>query len=643
ATVSENICKNVTNYVKVSYQDPKDVLVNQEPKEENMRNFSITNSTTIQLRAITANISVSINNISLFTGETKTIYINITNTGEDVYNVYIKDILPQGIQNLTPAEIVYSTIAKGETKTFAINVTATTCFDSNLGNNKVYIEWSDSCLCERLNISTESEILPVTRLIVNKISNTSVVKTGENVLFTINVTNPSLCNVTYNLTDVLPLELLTNDTISFTNEIINPGETKIYLINATANSEETINITNVAKLTYITLSYNNDTGAVEEIKVEEISNVTITIIGECKLKITKNVTPEILYCGNYARFDIEISNLCNYTAYDINVYDILPQELDVAQNSTISKYIDELQPNESVIWTIYAKIKEDVQKNVTNRVIASYVKFDGGEWKEQNISASATLYLDCTKEIGCGAILNVTVISNTTIANYGDVIKFTINVSNIGTHTSYNTNVKYVLPDGFENLTPIEINVGNLNPGESQTVEILVRVTTNETKIVTNTFNTSWRDEYYGTDNSTISNIDTYVNFNLTYLAGKVFDDINANGVYDIDEKGIPNITVYLLIGGNVLATVTDVNGDYAFMIYIGNNQQILANVSVQQISDRYNTTPMIVEIIINSTENKTINFGFKKYNNTGNVTVITFYDKNLNGIQESYEVRQKN
>jgi uncharacterized protein (DUF2141 family) len=53
---------------------------------------------------------------------------------------------------------------------------------------------------------------------------------------------------------------------------------------------------------------------------------------------------------------------------------------------------------------------------------------------------------------------------------------------------------------------------------------------------------------------------------NLVDLSGRVFDDANNNGVQDVDELGIPGVTVDLFGATGLLKTrTTDANGDYDF------------------------------------------------------------------------------
>ncbi|PKP58682.1 MAG: hypothetical protein CVT88_06900, partial [Candidatus Altiarchaeales archaeon HGW-Altiarchaeales-1] len=97
-------------------------------------------------------------------------------------------------------------------------------------------------------------------LTIIKTADKDVIKNGENVTFTINITNPSLtCEAIYNLTDTLPAELTTSDTTSWTNVSIAPNTTQTYTITSAANTTDCLNVTNIANLTY-----ENNTGIVNK-------------------------------------------------------------------------------------------------------------------------------------------------------------------------------------------------------------------------------------------------------------------------------------------------------------------------------------------------------------------------------------------
>lgn len=53
------------------------------------------------------------------------------------------------------------------------------------------------------------------------------------------------------------------------------------------------------------------------------------------------------------------------------------------------------------------------------------------------------------------------------------------------------------------------------------------------------------------------------------YISGKIYFDLNENGVYDVGEPGIPNEIVTIQPSGSIVRT--DINGDYSFAVMNGN------------------------------------------------------------------------
>ena len=74
-------------------------------------------------------------------------------------------------------------------------------------------------------------------------------------------------------------------------------------------------------------------------------------------------------------------------------------------------------------------------------------------------------------------------------------------------------------------------------------------------------------DGSHGTDPDTDNNSDSDIN-QLARLGDFVWYDINNNGLQDVDEPGIPNVTLELVLGGSVVDTFeTDASGVYTFYV----------------------------------------------------------------------------
>lgn len=114
----------------------------------------------------------------------------------------------------------------------------------------------------------------------------------------------------------------------------------------------------------------------------------------------------------------------------------------------------------------------------------------------------------------------------------------------------------------------------------------------------------------------TAGQILTTANFGLRQLPGTiagstVFIDQNGNGVQDANEPGIPGVTITLLdTNGNVVATtVTDANGNYAFLGLPPGDY----TVRISPPPGFTLTTPTTVNVTLTAAQNATnINFGLR-------------------------------
>ncbi|PIN66860.1 MAG: hypothetical protein COV98_06000, partial [Candidatus Altarchaeum sp. CG12_big_fil_rev_8_21_14_0_65_33_22] len=420
-----------------------------------------------------------------------------------------------------------------------------------------------------------------------------------NVTFTVNVTNPSLtCSAIYNLTDTLPAELTTTDTTEWINVNIAPNTTQTYTITAAANTTDCMNISNIANLTY-----ENNTGT-----VNKDANASVNILCKCDIIILKNGTPSAASCGENVTYTITIINPCDYTAYSISLQDFVPEPI-IAKSSTTQK-ISKLVPNSTYIWTIDTTVRaKELQECVVNVVNMTYWVFEKGNWTQRNGTANATTCLNCTDV--CASTLNVNKTANVSMASYGDIVKFTINITNIGNHVATNVIINDILPPELQNLTETNILISELQPGQTTAIEILAKVISNNTKNITNIANVEWFDAYTKATYNRSANAAVEINTRLinVLISGTVFNDTNSNGVQDAGENGISGVSV----SADGMTAITDENGNYKFIISIPYNTSKKLNVTVQEISGMSNTSPGTVEVEVNETSNATANFGFTK------------------------------
>jgi type II secretory pathway pseudopilin PulG len=110
-------------------------------------------------------------------------------------------------------------------------------------------------------------------------------------------------------------------------------------------------------------------------------------------------------------------------------------------------------------------------------------------------------------------------------------------------------------------------------------------------------------------------------------IHGKVFDDLDFDGIMDPGEAGIEEVLLSLNTGDQIL---TDRNGAYSFTVQIGNYNL------VETDKDGYSsTTPNDVEIVISADgDTMTVDFGDAMNLNMGTIEGYVFNDDDRNGVK---------
>lgn len=136
--------------------------------------------------------------------------------------------------------------------------------------------------------------------------------------------------------------------------------------------------------------------------------------------------------------------------------------------------------------------------------------------------------------------------------------------------------------------------------------------------------------------------VDTNPVFGYQYhdstITGKVFNDLNGNGVQDGGEAPIGNITVALSSSGVTQNGITDSNGNYVFNQLIADNYQVTVTDDNNQLNGYQLTTsnqPYSVALINHQTHSSG-NFGYQAH--LSSATGRVFKDDNANGIQDNAE-----
>ena len=129
-----------------------------------------------------------------------------------------------------------------------------------------------------------------------------------------------------------------------------------------------------------------------------------------------------------------------------------------------------------------------------------------------------------------------------------------------------------------------------------------------------------------------IDDINITFKFVPSTISGKIFDDLNSNGILDIGEMGISNWNISLITQNTTVTQSTNQNGDFRFLGLVAGNYTL-------QKWDKQNwthTSQTLIPIQLDSAQNLiNQNFGSFKY---GSISGTFFYDANANGIREEDE-----
>ncbi len=141
------------------------------------------------------------------------------------------------------------------------------------------------------------------------------------------------------------------------------------------------------------------------------------------------------------------------------------------------------------------------------------------------------------------------------------------------------------------------------------------------------------------TPGSNITNVNIGNVNNRGQISGTKFNDTNTNGIFDLGELGLSDITLYLDLNQNGFLdegeppTITGVNGEYSFRD-LPPNTYILREISPPGFAQ---TTP---DPIVNVTPGSNLtNVNIGNVNNRGEISGTKFNDTNNNGIFDAGEL----
>ena len=419
--------------------------------------------------------------------------IVVVNNGPDKsFNVTVGDLLPDGVKFISSngqynpdtgvwfvgdldanesatLKIVVQIIKVGNI-TNNVNVTGTG-HDTNLTNNN-----------DSVSVSVPDCVI----LDISKVANSTVIVAGENVGYTVTVTNygPSVAtNVVlkdiFNSKELLNLQYSLNgvDWLDYDEAVslgdINVGADVTVYFRAKVNGSVRGDVLNIVNIT---------TG-VDDARGNFTANETVNVIANTTLVVIKDAEIKELNPGDTVHFIVTVIAGGSSDSLNVNLNDILDAKLlDVAGATyavdgvnkgswTGSIDLGNMLTGTAVTVDIWAKVLSSADRDVFN-----LVNVTSDEHPEGNIS-NTTVHVRIVD-------LAVDKLVNNSVPKYLDMIEYTIVVVNNGPDKSFNVTVGDLLPDGVKFISSNgQYNpdtgvwfVGDLDNNESAILKIVVQV-----------------------------------------------------------------------------------------------------------------------------------------------------------------------
>ena len=478
--------------------------------------------------------------------------IVVVNNGPDKsFNVTVGDLLPDGVKFISSngqynpdtgvwfvgdldanesvtLKIVVQVIKVGNI-TNNVNVTGTG-HDTNLTNNN-----------DSVSVSVPDCVI----LDISKVANSTVIVAGENVGYTVTVTNygPSVASDVvlkdiFNSNELLNLQYSLNgvDWLDYDEAVslgdINVGADVTVYFRAKVNGSVRGDVLNIVNIT---------TG-VDDARGNFTANETVNVIANTTLVVIKDAEIKELNPGDTVHFIVTVIAGGSSDSLNVNLNDILDNKLldinsakysingGILSDFNGNIYLGNMLTGTTVTVDIWAKVLDTADRDVFN-----LVNVTSDEHPEGNTS-NTTVHVRIVD-------LAVDKLVNNSVPKYLDMIEYTIIVVNNGPDKSFNVTVGDLLPDGVKFISSNgQYNpdtgvwfVGDLDANESVTLKIVVQVI--KVGNITNNVNVTGtgHDSNLTNNNDSVSvNVPESVLLNITKVANSTIIVAGENVGYTV-------------------------------------------------------------------------------------------------------------
>ncbi|WP_296887260.1 hypothetical protein [uncultured Methanobrevibacter sp.] len=435
--------------------------------------------------------------------------INVVNNGpNDATGVKVNDVLPSGLvyQSYSASVGTYSNgvwnignLAKGASATLKlttlINKTGDIINTANIVANEFDWNMTNNKDSQKVSIPKAAD------LSITKQSNVTNANLGDLVKWTLTVRNngPDVdTNVV--VSDILPAGLI----FKSSNGNYADGKWSVGTLNV--GQSRSLEIITLVNTTGFIINTATVTGEKHDYNLaNNKASKTINVAKAADLKISKSVNNTSPAFGSLVRWTLTVTNLGSDAASGVRVSDVLPVGL-IYQSSTAS-----VGSYANGVWSVGNLAKGgSVTLNIVCKVnktgsIKNVASVTGNEFDINKNNNLAESLINVSKAADL-SINKVVIVSN---PNYGDLVRWTLTVRNNGPDAATNVVVTDVLPVGliFKSSNGNYVNgkwaVGNLNVGQSRSLEIIALV--NVTGSIVNTATVTGNEYDYNLNNNKVS------------------------------------------------------------------------------------------------------------------------------------------
>ena len=382
-------------------------------------------------------------------------------------NVRISDVLPQEFEFVSASgnyirnhqNIVWIIDRLPAEQDYTVWIVARALYNGTFVN-VAHVNCSEEPTVKN-STATVKVLKPVT-LDITKVADDDDLSIGDDVTFTITVTNLGEENATNVVVeDILPDGLALSEGYSLKQTI------------ALLRGGESVNITIKARATAKGAYTNVVSAYCNENTTRVFDNVTVNVY-VVDLKIYKNANVSAAKINELVNFTIVVRDHGNNAALDVRLSDVLDESFEFVSASG-----DYVIKGQTVVWTVDRLPAE--QDFIAWVVVRALTDGTFGNIAQANCSNEPTVKNSSTTTVKVlkPVTLDITKVANDDDFAIGNVVTFTITITNVGDENATFVVLKDVLPEGLTLVEGylLEHIFPHLNGGESVNVTIKARTT----------------------------------------------------------------------------------------------------------------------------------------------------------------------